>query len=290
MYRAAQPGGDVVFHQPPHPAQFPQRVEVAHQRHIRVRGRAVIVEQHLRERQQRRRDPNLDALEPDALRAHPHIAPPGVILIHRNLPGEERVLDIEAGWGEHRQLPAEQRVGLLVCPAHRGCGGHHLRSHAPPVDLPGGQLVHRGLIQPDHGSQRVGDQVQLVLDDQIDGPEPPYRRRDRGRQTRLGVVPVRAAHLRADVRMFEPVPRALPGHVAEQVPRGAVARQLRELVHGGDQQRWREAVDLLVHRQYRQTVGVLGLGEFAPPCGVPAVDVHPPGGLVRFHVGLGGDR
>ena len=107
--------------------------------------------------------------------------------------------------------------------------------------------------------------MQLVLDDQIDGPQPPYRRRDRGRQPRLGVVPVRAAHLRADVRMFEPVPRALPGHVSEQVPRGAVARQLRELVHGGDQQRWREAVDLLVHRQYRQTVGVLGLGEFAPP-------------------------
>jgi hypothetical protein len=45
------------------------------------------------------------------------------------------------------------------------------------------------------------------------------------------------------------VPVTAPGHIAEQRGRLPLAGQAGELVDGGDDERWHQPVDLLIHRE-----------------------------------------
>ena len=62
---------------------------------------------------------------------------------------------------------AEQRPDLVLGPAHRGGRGDDLRAAPLAVHLARAQRVEGRLVQPDHRAERAGDQVQLVLDDQV---------------------------------------------------------------------------------------------------------------------------
>ena len=131
---------------------------------------------------------------------------------------------------------------LLARPADRGRRSDDLGPHAPPVEVPRAQLIHRGLVQPDQGAEGAADQVQLVLDDQVrraqgaDG-----LRSDRGEGAALGMA---VAVL--DLGRTEAVAGAEAVHPAEEHGGGALPGHLRELVHRGDQQAGQAAVDLLI--------------------------------------------
>ena len=106
------------------------------------------------------------------------------------------------------------------------------------VDLAAAQLVEGRLVQPDHRAQRPGDQVQLVLDDQV------------GRQRAA------AGQRLARVRLARAVEAVLVValHPAEEAADLAGPGHRRELVHRGDQEARQPAVDRLVHGQDRQRV------------------------------------
>ena len=70
----------------------------------------------------------------------------------------------------------EQRLHLLAGAAHGGGGGHDLGSHGlgsvSGFHFAGTEFIDHGLIEAAHRSQRPGDEVELVLDDQIGGFQP----------------------------------------------------------------------------------------------------------------------
>ena len=105
-----------------------------------------------------------------------------------------------------------------------------------PSDVPAAQFVQGRLVEAHDRAQRPGDQVQLVLDDQVRRQQPAA-----GQRLALGrlawaveavlVVAVHAAEERAHL--------AGPGHGGE-------------LVHRGDHKARQPAVDRLIDRQDRQ--------------------------------------
>ena len=111
------------------------------------------------------------------------------------------------------------------------------RTLLPSID-PAAQLVQGRLVEPDHGPHGAGDQVQLVLDDQI-------RRLQRGRERAPPVLLAGAVEsvLVVAVGTTEEGPDlAGPGHG-------------RELVDRGDQEARQAAIDRLVDGQNRQRTG-----------------------------------
>ena len=51
-----------------------------------------------------------------------------------------------------------------------GCrGGDDLRPHRAPVRVTDAEGFDGGFVQPDHGAERAGYEVQLVLDDEVRG-------------------------------------------------------------------------------------------------------------------------
>ena len=60
--------------------------------------------------------------------------------------------------------PAEEGQDLLLGPADRGGGGDDLG--ASPLAVPA-EVVDRRLVEAGDGAEGAGDQVQLVLDDEI---------------------------------------------------------------------------------------------------------------------------
>ena len=105
-----------------------------------------------------------------------------------------------------------------------------------PVALPTAQLVQGRLVQADHRSQRTGDQVQFVLDDQVGRQQPSAGQR---------VAPAGLA------RAIEAV-LVVPLDAAEERPDLAGPGHGRELVHRGDQEARQPAIDRLIDRQDRQ--------------------------------------
>ena len=81
----------------------------------------------------------------------------------------------------------------------------------PARDVPAAECVEGRLVEPDHGAQRAGDQVQLVLDDQVG-------RQERGGQrlpSRVGVAGAVEAVLRRSGPPGRRAPRlAGPGQAA----------------------------------------------------------------------------
>ena len=76
--------------------------------------------------------------------------------------------------------PVEQGLDLLLRQAHRRGRGDHLGAHGPVAGPPRAQTVDRRLVETGHGAERPGNEVQLVLDDQVGRPSGgPGRRRGR---------------------------------------------------------------------------------------------------------------
>src|SRR5690606_38960035 len=99
-----------------------------------------------------------------------------------------------------------------------------------------------------------GDEMQLVLDDEIRRTHADDRLRGDGRERTLLVVPVRAARLLVQVVMTEAVPVAAAADASEEDAGVALPRELGEFVHGGDDEARRVPVDLLVDRQDRESL------------------------------------
>ena len=231
-----QPVRHVVLDQAPHPRQFARRGEVVHQRHVRVRGRAVPVEQEL---------PGSSRLSASRISADfsrtPCAQMPQVPPSRRGLRGvtgtcrEERVARVQHRRREHRQVPREHLRAPVPAPAARSPSRR--RPSAGPDRARQRHSRRRRLVQPDHRAERAGDQVQLVLDDQVRRTQPRRRLADRrGPGHAWRCAGARPARYAVKVVVPVPVPRAPRAHPPEQRPRAAVPGQLRQLVHGGDHQ------------------------------------------------------
>ena len=171
---AGQPGGYVVLDQPPHAAEVAQAIEVPDQRHVRVGDRvpAVLLVQLLRCAEHRHVDPDQRGLHPDPVRADAR---------HTGAPARTG-----------RRLVTSAAAGRRSCRRCRGPGGGNTsvcRSNSAPIcrgarravavdamtfgrarlpcassQVPAGQPPTR-TARP--STERPGDQVQLVLDDQV---------------------------------------------------------------------------------------------------------------------------
>src|SRR5690606_14427992 len=69
----------------------------------------------------------------------------------------------DAGRRELADVPREEGLDLLACAADRCRRGDHLRARAVSCT----QRIDSGFIQPGERTQRSGDQMQLVLNDQL---------------------------------------------------------------------------------------------------------------------------
>ncbi|WP_356948878.1 hypothetical protein [Streptomyces cacaoi] len=124
------------------------------------------------------------------------------------------------------------------------------------LPCPRAQLVDGRLEVSDGGAERAGDQMQLVLDDQVRRTEPGSRFRHILAPAAPRLVPIAASVLLVEVIVPVSVPGAPLGGAAEKQAGLAVPRQRRELVDGDDQQARQQPVDLLVHRQHRDALAV----------------------------------
>ena len=80
---------------------------------------------------------------------------------------EEGIAAVRAGRRKNVDPPAiEQRPNLALGSPNRSRRGDDFRAYFLPF-TPAGKLVERRLVEPDHRSQRTGNQVQFVLDDQV---------------------------------------------------------------------------------------------------------------------------
>src|SRR5271166_2694672 len=155
--------------------------------------------------------------------------------------GEEGIAAIRPRRREYLHLPAvEQRADLVLCSAYRRCRGNDLGSDFLAFDDPGAKLVQGGLVKPDHAAHGAGDQVELVLDDQV-------RWRDRSRQR------MSAALFTGTVEAM----RIVPTRPAEEPTDVASPWHGREFVDGRDQEAGQAAIDRFVDRQDGQR-GVAG--------------------------------
>ena len=227
---------DLLLEDPARPAQLAQAVEVAEHRHIRVGGVLLVLVPagvavgalggaHQGE-------PRLahDDFRVPALRGDSEIKPCRR-LRRGNRPREERVAPVGPGRREHlRQWPREERLDLVLRPAHGGGRGDDLGPHRAPVNLAHAQRLDRGLVEPGHRAERSRDQVQLVLDHEVG------RRERRGEARAL-------ARLRGSIEAR----RVVPLRPTEQRPGLPDPRERCEFVDRRDQEGREPPVDRLVH-------------------------------------------
>ena len=123
---------------------------------------------------------------------------------------EERIASIGA-WGREYgciTASAEQSPHLLACAAHCGGRGHDFGPYdllsIADLHLASTEFVDDRLIEAPHRSQRSGDEVEFVLDDQIRGLQP------------LGERP--ACLIAAIAGAEEALAWLSMGHAAEQLP------------------------------------------------------------------------
>ena len=150
---------DVILHQHERAAQFAQRVEVRNQRPVRI-ARAVVRSAVGRRLKKRCRYSLEGEFRRPSGRSDPCIPATGRIAIHD---GEGRVIRVNAGRWELRGLPVEQRCHLFGCAPNCCCGADDFRAHSTLRE----HTVDRSLIEARDGAKRTGNQMQLVLQDQI---------------------------------------------------------------------------------------------------------------------------
>jgi hypothetical protein len=113
---------------------------------------AVRVEERLSGEQQDLRESNLGRLEPGSVSADPEVAPTRLIGRDRDLPAEERVIDVNHRWREDGEVPAEDAEHLGRRPLGGGGRCHDLRTgRGSAGQLPRAQLVHGRFEEPDRG-------------------------------------------------------------------------------------------------------------------------------------------
>ena len=166
-------GLDVVVDVPGHAGQLAGGAEVADQRQVRVGGVAVTGRAAAARRPAGPRRPGSRPWSAGPRGADAEVPPPGCFSRDRLLPGEERVARVEHLRREHRHVPPVQRPDLVGGVPHgRGRRDDQRPDRRARRGAPGRQRVDGDLEQPDRGAERAGDQVQLVLDDQVRRPEP----------------------------------------------------------------------------------------------------------------------
>src|SRR5690349_1555539 len=85
----------------------------------------------------------------------------------RALAREEVILDVESLRWEDGDLAHEQCAHLFAGPANGRGRGNNFRAHPLAIHFPGREVVNGVLIQSDQRTEWAGDEVQLVLYDEI---------------------------------------------------------------------------------------------------------------------------
>ncbi len=131
---------------------------------------------------------------------------------------------------------------------------HRLRGPRS-AELPARKDVDRALEEPDGRAERPGDEVELVLDDQVGRAQPAHSRdlcRGIVASVRgLGVMRCRRRRHWRRVEVLVAVTGARPPDVAEQARRLTLAREAGELVDRRQQEGRRMPVDLVVDGEHR---------------------------------------
>ena len=148
--------------------------------------------------------------------AHTDVAPPGCLRGDRELPGEVGVGDVEHLRREHLDAASVEAAHLVFSVAHRRRGSDDQGANGLAIrKFPGGKGFHRNLEQADRGAERPGNEVQLVLDDQIRRAQPldgTHSGRRVTADSRVAGGDGATGVIRVDVA----VPAAAPADVAEQ--------------------------------------------------------------------------
>ena len=241
----------------PGAAEFAQAVEVAEHGHVRVGGVVLVLvpagfpKGPLRRAHQRQPDLAHDQFGAASRGGDAEIAAPRGFL-QRQGEGKEGIPPVRPRrWEDLGLRPAEQGLNLILGAAHGGGGGDDLGPRRRPVKAAHAQRFDGGFIQPHHGAERAGNQMQLVLDDEV-------RRRQRT---------VEALFLACIRRAVEALRIAALG-AAEQLAGARLPRQGGELIDRGDEEGRQAAVNRLIHRQN-------GQGPFAAEVALEVGAGHP---------------
>ena len=158
---------DIVIDQAAHPAQLAHRVKVAHQRHVGIGCRPVFLVERLRRGEIGDIDANEGGLQTAAIGADAQVAASRRALARTALAREEIILNVQALRRENLHFAQEKRLHLLAGAPDGGGSGDHFGAHALAIHLPGAEVIDTRFVQPDQRAERPGDQVQLVLDNQV---------------------------------------------------------------------------------------------------------------------------
>src|SRR6266702_7857438 len=112
-------------------------------------------------------DANQGGFQTPPVGADAEVAPPWYVLTWRALQSEEIVLHIQSLRWKDMHCAQEEGVYLFRGPANGGRGGDDLGAYLLPIHLPGRQVIDGRFVESYHRAQRPGNQVQLVLDDQV---------------------------------------------------------------------------------------------------------------------------
>src|SRR5690606_7876826 len=135
-----------------------------------------------------------------------------------------------------------ERGDLVQCVADRRRGSDHQRADRGVALEVGGKYVNRILKDAHGGAERPGDEMELVLDDQVGRSQAgDLRDLDGGvGPAAFGLLVVRLAGTApSGVGVTVAVPRAPLGDVAEEAGRLSLARHSGELVDGREEEGWR---------------------------------------------------
>ena len=166
---------------------------------------------------------------------NPEVQPRGD-LRGRDRLGKERVSTVWARRRKYlRERPREERLNLVLCPAHRGGRRDDLRPHCAAGDLAHAERFDRRFIETGHRAEGTRNQVQLVLDHEVGRGE-------------------RRSEARTLPRLRSPVEpgRIGPVRPPEQRARRPDPRQRGELIHCRDHKRRQPPVERLIYGNDRE--------------------------------------
>ena len=139
----------VVVDDPPHAAELAQRIEVADERHPRVGGAPVLLEERLRGREHRGEDAGLDRLQAARpARRCRGSRRPATSAVERST-REERVAGVEHLRREHASLRQNSAWTWSRAAADRRRRRDHLRPHRAGRRASRSELVDRRLVEAD---------------------------------------------------------------------------------------------------------------------------------------------
>lgn len=169
---------------------------------------------------------------------------------------EVRLQRIDGGRWKHADVvgrAAVERLDLLLRTPNRGrrcddLGPDRCARSARCVSS-AAQKIHGRFIQSHHGSERPGDEMELVLHDEVGGQEP------------LGQV--LGTLRRATIRSAEEDVTLACRDLAKELSRLTAPRHHCKCVHGSDHEARQLAVDLIVHEHEGNALTMIGGTELA---------------------------